>query len=181
MIALVEPWLLPEDSLSLLDFNWSHRTNCSGRNRNSEGAVLMKKSSVQQDITPILLVESANNAHCLFLQWVVSGVTVIMVYKHPSYSQSRFLAKLEEILDNLNRNILLFGDANMDISNPENRKFLQLMARKDLISKLAIQDPSTDYGTHIDVCFSNVESVDAWFYESYFSYHKAICIVWPKL
>lgn len=181
MLALVEPWLLPGDSLDFPSFNCLHRTNCSGRHRNSEGALLLTKLNVEQNRTPNLHVDSSADGHCLFLQWVVSGINVIMTYKHPAYLQLRFVEKLAEILNKINGNILLFGDVNTDLTKPESKRFVKLMERKKLMSKLPIQDPSTDYGTHIDVCFSNVDSVDAWFYESYFSYHKAICIIWPKL
>ncbi|OXA43032.1 ATP-dependent DNA helicase pif1 [Folsomia candida] len=146
VLAFVEPWLLPQDLLDVPGFHYIYRKNCSGPNRNSEGALIMEKISVNQSTNiPLLHVDKTE------------------------YSKSRFLAKLDEILNQLNGKVLIFGDANINLSKWEGRGLLELFSTKNCTSKLPIQEPSTDYGTHIDICFSNVDEIEAWFYESYFS------------
>lgn len=55
------------------------------------------------------------------------------------------------------------------------------MKNNNLNTLLNINNVSTNLGTHIDICFSNVQLSEAFFYETYYSYHKPICIIFPKL
>jgi hypothetical protein len=103
------------------------------------------------------------------------------MYKHPNYPIRLFLSSLKEILDIGAAKSVFLGDINIDLQKPEGHHVLKLFRERGLESKLDIEKPSTDGGSHIDICFSNVDTLQAWFYESYYSYHKPICVVWPKV
>ena len=130
--------------------------------------------------SPLIYTHIFGSGHCLFVKFIQSGVTVLMTYKSPKYPLSDFSEKFAEQLKNSRGKLLVFGDVNIDLKAPEGKPILKLFEWRNLDAMVDIQHPSTDYGTHIDCCFSNVPNAMAWFYESYYSYHKAICIVWPK-
>jgi hypothetical protein len=133
-----------------------------------------------QDLTPTITVDAASGGHCVILKFQVYGVDVLMLYKHPKYSNVHFVHKLGTFLIKMTGKILVFGDININLQKPEGQNILELFRSRKLKSKLNINHSSTDGGSHIDICFSNVNDIEAWFYESYYSYHKPICMVWPK-
>jgi hypothetical protein len=118
--------------------------------------------------------------HCLFLKQRISNVTVTFMYKHPNFPDRKFLRHLRSALEDVSGKEIFVGDININLQQPEGRRVLSLFMEFHFHSNLNIAQASTDGGTHIDCCFSNADEVEAWFYESYYSYHKPICIVWPK-
>jgi hypothetical protein len=187
----VEPHLTATDDVDISGYHSFHRTNCS-RGRNSEGAIILARNSVHVDSENLLCCEAVHSApiimrdfsltgHCLIVRLRISTINVVMVYKSPGYSSSRFLEKLKDVLQIVGNNVVVFGDFNIDLQKPEGRNVLQLFSLFRLEAKLNSQHSSTDGGTHIDFCFSDVCCMEAWFYETYYSYHKAICMIWPKI
>jgi exonuclease III len=168
-------------------FNCIHRTNCR-KGRNSEGALILAKDQIYEEVTstqfrhyrPTIEKDFSSSGHCLFVRFQVSSVNLIMVYRSPNYSLNSFLNKLETIIKSISRNLILFGDFNIDPQKTDGKKLTQLCNVCNLESKINLLSPSTDGGTHIDCCFSDISVVEAWYYETYYSYHKAICFVWPK-
>lgn len=148
--------------------------------RNSEGALLLAKTGVVFEEEPKIEVDYSASGHCIFVTWKICDVQMVMLYKSPKYSKSRFTSKLEEIFNNLSGNVIVFGDININLQE-DGEQFVELLRSNNLMSKLRLQDPTTDYGTHIDCCFSNIDGLVVWMYESYFSYHKPICMALPKL
>jgi hypothetical protein len=167
-----------------------HRTDCSS-GRNSEGILIFAKDRAEsvsdcdldqnvQHTIPSIVSNFSSNGHCLFVRFQISSNNIIVAYKSPQFSNSLFLNTLEDTLRSIHGNLIVLGDFNMDLRKSEGRKILQLFSSRSLESKLNVQSFSTDGGTHIDYCFSNIANVEAWFYETYYSYHKAICVVLPK-
>lgn len=116
--------------------------------------------------------------HCLFAKYLIGAVHVIVMYKHPKYSKQQFQIRLEESLKNVQGNAIIVGDINIDLLNELNRNVCQLFEKYNFRSQLS-RNPSTNLATQIDCCFTNFE-VTSWLYETYYSYHKSICIIFPK-
>jgi hypothetical protein len=125
-------------------------------------------------------VDNSGTGHCLFIRWSASNLNLIMVYKSPKYSTSQFVEQLRTQLSVSASNLLVFGDFNINLKESEGKKLSDVFQEFKLTSKLNTHYPTTNGGSHIDCCFSNHEGVEAWIYESYYSYHKPICIVWPR-
>lgn len=160
-------------------FTTAHRVNCRGQ-RNSEGTVLLVKTEMLHSIHGIKqFSDYGSNCHCLCTTWVQSDVQLLMVYKSPSYPATDFLDFLTNILEPLNGLIVIVGDFNLNLSKSEN-EIATLFQRKGLCSCLSYNFASTDGGTIIDYCFSNLDGLNAWYYESYYSYHKPICVTWNR-
>jgi hypothetical protein len=175
-LAFVEPHLLQSDEVCLPNFNCIHRSNCQ-RNRNSEGAIVFSRNG--KEVSEIH-VDNSGTGHCLFVKWSVSNLNLIMVYKSPKYSTSQFIEQLRTQLSVSENKMLVFGDFNINLKESEGKQLSALFQEFELTSTLNIHHPTTNGGSHIDCCFSNHEDVEAWIYESYYSYHKPICIVWPR-
>lgn len=87
---------------------------------------------------------------------------------------------LQSSLSKLNTYALYVGDINLNLSDEKNEDVITIFAEHGFTSQLNRLIPSTNGGTHIDICFSDADYVSSWFYESYCSYHKPICVTWPK-
>jgi hypothetical protein len=191
ILAFVEPHMLNTDSAELPGYQCVQRRNCR-TGRNSEGSLIFSKSQVhvKLDTDPSnpnyyrylqIRTDFSSSGHYVFVHFQVSDVNLIMVYKSPNYSVCVFLRALEEVLISISGSIIVFGDFNIDLHSPVGRSTLDFFNRLNLESKLNYRtSSSTDGSTFIDFCFSNIPTVEAWFYETYYSYHKAICLVWPK-
>jgi hypothetical protein len=190
-LAFVEPHLTATDDVDISGFHSVHRTNCR-RGRNSEGVIILARNSLHvdsdhlsscqaQQSEPIIIKDFSLTGHCLIVRLLICNVNVVVVYKSPQYSSPGFLDKLKDVLKIIGKNVVVFGDFNIDLQKPEGKNVLQLFSLFGLEAKLNSQHSSTDGGTHIDFCFSDVRCMEAWFYETYYSYHKAICMIWPKI
>jgi len=179
ILAIVEPHLLPSDEVNLPHFSVLQRTNCR-KTRNSEGALVFKThdSLGGQISTKPYFNEQG---HSLFVKWIVDDTHLVMIHKSPKFSTATFMRHLRLELQMIKgeQKYLFFGDFNINLQGPEGKRLIEMFGEYGLTSKLQLTDISTDGGTLIDGCFSNKEDVKATFYESYYSYHKPICIVWP--
>jgi hypothetical protein len=199
-LALVEPHLRNSDKINLPAYTCIHRTDCR-QQINSEGVLLFRRNILGKllilnlfikllkqiyfadsdaEITPTITTDFVARSHCLFLQWKTSGVSIVVMYKSPEYPKCKFLRFLDGILEKTTIAGIYLGDININIQKLEGQNVIDLFQKHNYTSKLNIDSPSTDGGSHIDVCFSNVPHLEAWFYECYYSYHKPICVTWKK-
>jgi len=170
--------LLQGDAVSVPNYSCIHRTNCRNQ-RNSEGVVVFKKLDCVNSILQFSIrKKSTDSGHFLFLQWCLDNVNLTTVYKSPKFSLRIFNEELEALLQKLSGLVIVFGDFNINLKSPEGNKLTELFQRYGLFSALVIGTPSTNQDTQIDLCFTNHPNVIAWYYESYYSYHKPICITW---
>ena len=184
ILAFVEPHLLQTDNLlhTLPNFKIIHRTNCRDKTqRNSEGALIFAKPHVAIRSSPQIVTDFKTKAHCIFVSFEISNVKIVIMYKSPKYPKTPFLEILKQHLDTTSGNCFFIGDININLQASEGKSILHLFRQYNLKSSLDIKLPSTDYATHIDCCFSNMSGLKSWFYESYYSYHKPICVIWPKM
>jgi hypothetical protein len=189
ILAFVEPHLLTNDDVDVPGYHCFHRSNCR-RGRNSEGGLALAKEGVHVNYnfqtgndtlqnSSTIVTDFSSNGHCLIINFQIQSVKVFVVYKSPHYSNSAFMQKLEVALRLADNNRVVLGDFNIDLQKPEGGNVLQIFSSLGMEAKIHLHNSSTDGGTHIDCCFSDIQAVDAWFYETYYSYHKAICVIWP--
>lgn len=100
-----------------------------------------------------------------------------MTYRSPSCSITEYKKVVENVLMNLVGNVIFFGDINIDLSREKNASFKNFMSKFALTCSLDATLPTTNDSTHIDCVFSNVPNLQCSLYETYFSHHKAICII----
>ena len=106
-----------------------------------------------------------------------SKLTIINMYRSSKTTANQLSAALSKIENYLRAdNVLLCGDFNDEIHNPENntRRILEQCSLKLLSPK----EPTTDNSTTIDGVFGKLEdySVNVYIYESYNSDHKPIVV-----
>lgn len=189
VLAFVKPHLKSTDNINMPEYWCIHRTDCSA-GRNSEGSVIFIKDHVHQldnvsernleHSIPTIVKHNSSCGHFLIIHFRVLDTNMIIAYKSPQYLNSLFIKALDDTLRSIHGNVVVLGDFNMDLRNSEGKRVLQLLNSQQLESKFNAESVLTDGGTHIDYCFSNVPDVEAWLYETYYSYHKAICVVIPK-
>jgi hypothetical protein len=189
-LALLEPHLKSTDTIDVPGYRCIHRTNCTA-GRNSEGALILVKDHTQQlsdndaeknvqHSTPTIIKHCSSTGHSLVVCFQILDTNMVVAYKSPQYSKSLFIKTMDDTFRSIEGDVVVIGDFNMDLRKSEGRKILDLFNAHQLESKVNVDSFSSDGGTHIDYCFSNVANVQAWFYETYYSYHKAICVVMPK-
>lgn len=101
---------------------------------------------------------------------------VIVCYKHPNFTKGVFFDKLRQCLSQSgSMKTLVLGDFNVD-GHERNLYFSQT----GLHAKLNLDEATTEFGTQIDGVYSNHESLTASIHETYYSYHKGLCINWPN-
>ena len=120
-----------------------------------------------------------DNSHCLLLVGSLSGVVIIVGYRHPNFPRGAFLELLgKKITENNDKRLLVFGDMNFDLRSDSNRTILDFFKKYKLTPVLDITTATTEFGTHLDLCFGNISTARASVYETYYSYHKALSIEW---
>lgn len=118
------------------------------------------------------------SSHCVILTCSLKDAVVIALYRHPRCNLSFFCEKLEEKLFSLpnDKTKIVLGDINVDLLSSDKRVW-ELFQKHGLKNKLG-NEPTTNYGTQLDVCFSNSVAVYASVYDTYYSYHKGVCVTW---
>lgn len=122
--------------------------------------------------------EQGHNGHYIIFKCRIDSVVCICTYKSPKFNNSVFIAKVSECLQNIEEPSVFFGDVNIDLNKPEAAALLKVFESCGFQSMLPLQCSTTNGGSQIDCCFKNFDGPTAWIYESYFSYHKPICITW---
>lgn len=129
---------------------------------------------------PVAITKRSRTGHCIFVTVQYGGLTIVVIYKSPMFPKSKFKEMLQVSLPSVNTDVIYVGDINLDISDKSNADLIEIFVEYNLKLQLNLMDPSTNGGTHIDICFSDLDYLICWFYESYYSYHKPICIAWPN-
>lgn len=102
------------------------------------------------------------------------------MYKSPGFSSSRFLDIIQDLLKHFCKNVIYIGDVNIDLNGLGKQGLTQLFDSHGISSKLPAGMPTTNFGSAIDVCFSDIFDCHASLYESYYSYHKPILVTWKN-
>lgn len=135
------------------------------------------------DITSVTSIKQSacRNNHCQLSTFQYQECTIIVCYKDPRFNPSEFLRELGTVIDSVDQTrIIVVGDFNINtLPHPYQRSHLDVFFHKYGMRKLL--DPmasTTDLGTQIDHCYSNIPNITASVSETYYSYHKAICVDW---
>jgi hypothetical protein len=102
-------------------------------------------------------------------------IVVVFAYKSSKVTSYTLTDVLQNVFESCDTSqMILVGDFNINFKNCSS--LCKFTNRYDL--KIILPDTSsTDGGTQIDICFSNVCSAVATYYESASSYHKPIWIL----
>jgi hypothetical protein len=102
-------------------------------------------------------------------------IVVVFAYKSPKVTVYTLIDVLQNVFESCDTSkMILVGDFNINFKNC--RSLCNFTDRYGL-KMILLDTSSTDRGTQIDLCFSNVGSVVASYYESVSSYHKPIWIL----
>jgi len=177
ILAFVEPWLSQTDRPVLERFNVVSRANCPST-PNSYGSIIFSTSLTRPEGYRFTSVSSGRNGHIDATVWTIAGIQFAMIYSHPTVKFEELTSFLRTIIQSIPEiPTVVLGDFNLDLfSDDRLLKFFLQYRLKERTSRI----PSTDYGTKLDACFSNILELDAWFFESLFSDHKPICITIPR-
>jgi hypothetical protein len=174
LLAFVEPWLIPGHSGMLEGFNISARTNCPSA-PNSYGSILYSRDGVILQSCEFSSIFSGAG-HIDVTAWQLQGIQFFMIYSHPSAKYDELVHALSPILQPRTPTVVV-GDFNLDfLTDFRLLKFFLTHGMREVTANI----PSTDYGSKLDGCFSNIREVDAWIFESLFSDHKPICVTISK-
>ena len=104
-------------------------------------------------------------------------ITLIVVYKSPTCSRSRFKEHIQSLTRfQASDKLIIVGDFNYDISQNQNESFLHFM--KTVFPKTECLDVSlTTHGfTKLDLCFSSFERASANIITCVWSYHHTLVL-----
>lgn len=125
-----------------------------------------------------ILRDKNNESHYFVVIISINSLMVALCYKHPKYPVGGFLNSVSSCMDRFHGSrIVVMGDFNVDIL--KNAHGVQeFFTTRGFENKLKENDVTTEYGTQIDACFSNFQETTAFVHETYYSYHKGICVTW---
>jgi nucleoside-triphosphatase THEP1 len=183
MMSFVEPWILDNEEYDFEGFRAYQRVNCRYP-RNSVGSIVYVKENIQGTLrNPSQTSAKSGPGHIDFTFWNLNTVQLVMIYRSPKSRVQDFLNHLDAVLVKLNAGntpTVIFGDFNIDLNHKDGDQCRAICTKHKLRSRLPPRCSTTDGNTQIDGCFSNLKFIEAWTYESVFSYHKPICITWVK-
>jgi hypothetical protein len=111
----------------------------------------------------------------------MDNVNISMIYRHPNSKLDIFYQYLEKLLEhNGSSEAAFFGDFNIDLKKKSNSILLSIYKKYGYDLKVPLNSSSTENESQIDLCFSNMKSARAWYYETILCLHKPICITWTK-
>ena len=99
-----------------------------------------------------------------------------LIYKSPKLARGVLTDALTHVINNVPAGArhAVIGDFNVDRMKDEGNSLITFMSEKSLQPALPPDCPTTNRGTQIDQCFSNIDSAVAGSGESLISYHKPI-------
>ena len=102
---------------------------------------------------------------------------VYMAPKCPTNVSSGLLDQLQSEVD-IHEPLIIIGDFNKDVSSSSQTAFVQHLKSRFEVQQL-IAVPTTDYGSILDLVFTNIEDVDCGVIECSWSDHKTMSIAIP--
>jgi hypothetical protein len=181
ILAFCETKTLISDTVQIPGFRILNR-NDSPSMTSSIGTLVFQNNNFSHNKIRNLQTwqEGNQEKHIQVVSWEQKGVTLYMIYRSPSSQIASFKALLKGILvETVNKPTTIFGDFNINFLDKESVYYKKMFKDFGFAQNTPLE-ASTDGNTSIDVCFSNIVGMEASYYESYFSYHKPVCISWPK-
>ena len=99
-----------------------------------------------------------------------------VIYKSPKLAKVLLNQTLIDVINTVpdGARHAIIGDFNVDRMKAEGNSLVDFMTQKTLRPVLSLDCPTTDGGTQIDQCFTNIAEASAGTSESLISYHKPI-------
>lgn len=109
-----------------------------------------------------------------------SDITIVTVYKPPHKPISELCERLLHVHETYvcNNDAIILGDLNVNWKEDSSNKQKLLTLMQQLKYKQLITQPTNDYGSTIDLIFTNIDCVDSGTNEVFFSDHK---LTWLSL
>lgn len=182
VLILVETSKLKDDPLFLEKFTLFLTRDCKTRKEHFGNAVFIRKSIFQNNnITKIY-----DNAHKKLIE--VDGILInnnfiIYIYNKINAPFNELKKMIFEAISTVYSyeidiyNILIIGDFKINLKNISDKltmKIVSLMTTLNMIQITPLLHSSITTDSQIDFCFSQKDSIQAYYYESIFSDHKAI-------
>lgn len=121
---------------------------------------------------------SRGKSHYVIVKIKLENVLVLICYKHKDYSSGSFLQDLRDIIMAHDGNCIACGDFNIDLIRNTEVNLGTFFVNLGFHNLLPSVTSTTDHGTYIDICFSNYVDSRAFVYETFYSFHKGLCIYW---
>ena len=181
ILLFVETWATKNDPLFLDGFVLISTQDCINNQQHFGNAVFIKISILENNyvhkfydkhfqekisVTGLFINDNA-------LIFVYNKITASFNQLHLMITEARMAIENHQSY----KNIIIVGDFNINLKDNESAKVKQLM---DLMSELKFvhvtpdNHSSTIYNSQIDYCFSLSNIIQAFYYETTFSDHKAI-------
>ena len=179
LLMLVETWLLPSDEIILNGFEVMRRIDCTDKRRPFGSILLVSESEVKN----VKVLDSQTyyeaNSSLSVVSYLFKGIGITFLYKSPLFKTANLILHLHSTFEKFKvlhvQNCVVVGDFNIN--------FMKISRDQDLLhnfmkeNKLTLRQnftSATDYGTMIDLCFSNINVVNCKVYESVTSDHKPL-------
>lgn len=178
VLIFAESLLTDADEVEIPGFEVIYKTKSKDQ---TLGLICFKKVSCEI-CNFYYLIDSDEKSHVELITFEIGDVTLITGYKSPKATRVLFeksfirLKKQAELKNKINK-LLVMGDFNFNMLNKNDLLYLEnFFSRFGLRSNLAQDVTTTHLNTQIDIVFSNLNSIEADVYETYFSYHKPIYV-----
>ncbi len=186
-ICLTETWIDREPcyDLDLIDFKWYHQRRCNSYDNSSLLTQILKEQShggvavcARKDrVLSRLNIPVTNLEYIAFEIISEVSITIVVIYRPPSYLMKDFIAVLKLLLDEVHKvsnKCIIMGDFNEDIFKQSScvEKVMQEHGYKQCVT-----EATTERGTLIDhVYIKNMDSIQTHVVPTYYSYHESIAI-----
>ena len=171
-IFFVETWTLNSDQLNINNYKCVYRHDCSGKQRHPYGIMLYIREMCDDHIE--IIYENNNykpnknnyvshNIIAFTVEIIVSVLYIAVLQNQLEFLKIFFQIcsiTLKKKLHSSTR-VVIVGDFNVDISENQRNKFLDLFKNSNFVLQLPTNSCSTD-------------EFDCRYYENYFGYHKGI-------
>ncbi len=106
-------------------------------------------------------------------------IALFVCYKHKDFNTNVFLRDVKDAIFTTKENhLIIVGDFNVNFIKDNTFNLPAFFSALKMERSLKYDEATTDYGTQLDCVFTNVQSLQASVWETYYSYHKGICVNW---
>ncbi|XP_054711012.1 uncharacterized protein LOC129220608 [Uloborus diversus] len=175
IILTVENWSFKEEKYPLEGYKCIQRIDNETCVRKAVGSTAyVKQTALARPASKIATKSPTGHLEVLVVEY--EETYIVSVYRSPKFSLNDLFDCLTQMMKDFRKaNFIILGDFNIDWKT-HSRTFHQWMTAFNLRMVLA-EESSTNYDTQLDLCFTNIESISAYYYESVTSFHKPIWVL----
>jgi hypothetical protein len=151
------------------------RQDCISEKKAGEGSIIFSKESDVESLVGTW--RKCTNGNMEISAILYHGIVIVSCYRSPKFKKSEMFRLFDNVLPKLPSPKIVLGDLNMDMHSSEAVELLAFMKQYNLKTISPSYCPTTNTGTQIDICFSDLDNICANTYESYFGFHKPLWAV----